>query len=349
MTAARRWELERRWVTVTVGGEPVRVKLGVLDGETVNAAPEHDDCLAVARRSGRPVKEVWAAALAALAQERVRVSARPARRARGRPRAAHRLRSAACSSRSRAASTPRWSRRSARARSARARCAVTAVSPALADGELDGAREVARAIGIAHETIATDELSDPDYRRNDRFRCFHCKTELYAPARPAGAPARLRRAALGRQRRRRRRLAAGAARRRRPRRDPPAARGRRRQGGGARAGRSGWACRAPRSRRARAWPRGSPTAWRSSARRCGASTAPSGPSGARLPRAARAPPRRARTARARRRRARRAARRPGRRAAVAAGDPRRRLRARRDRDAAASLRLARTRRPGGRR
>jgi uncharacterized protein len=57
--------------------------------------------------------------------------------------------------------------------------AVTAVSPALADGELDGAREVARAIGIAHETVITDELRREGYRRNDRDRCFHCKTELY--------------------------------------------------------------------------------------------------------------------------------------------------------------------------
>ncbi len=58
--------------------------------------------------------------------------------------------------------------------------AVTAVSAALATGELDGARAVAAAIGIAHETITTDELGRADYRRNDRFRCFHCKTELYA-------------------------------------------------------------------------------------------------------------------------------------------------------------------------
>ncbi|MGI8801926.1 MAG: ATP-dependent sacrificial sulfur transferase LarE [Solirubrobacteraceae bacterium] len=57
--------------------------------------------------------------------------------------------------------------------------AVTAVSPALATGELDGARGVAAAVGIAHETISTDELGSPDYRRNDRFRCFHCKRELY--------------------------------------------------------------------------------------------------------------------------------------------------------------------------
>jgi pyridinium-3,5-biscarboxylic acid mononucleotide sulfurtransferase len=57
--------------------------------------------------------------------------------------------------------------------------AVTAVSPALATGELDGARAVARAVGIAHETIDTDELAREGYRRNDRDRCYHCKTELY--------------------------------------------------------------------------------------------------------------------------------------------------------------------------
>jgi uncharacterized protein len=57
--------------------------------------------------------------------------------------------------------------------------AVTAVSPALATGELDGARDVARAIGIRHETIATAELARAGYRANDRDRCYHCKTELY--------------------------------------------------------------------------------------------------------------------------------------------------------------------------
>jgi uncharacterized protein len=38
---------------------------------------------------------------------------------------------------------------------------------------------VAAALGIAHRTITTDELARPEYRRNDRFRCYHCKTELY--------------------------------------------------------------------------------------------------------------------------------------------------------------------------
>jgi uncharacterized protein len=57
--------------------------------------------------------------------------------------------------------------------------AVTAVSPALATGELDGARAVARAVGIAHETVRTDELARAGYRRNGPDRCYHCKTELY--------------------------------------------------------------------------------------------------------------------------------------------------------------------------
>jgi uncharacterized protein len=57
--------------------------------------------------------------------------------------------------------------------------AVTAVSPSVAEGELEGARRVAAAIGIAHETIATDELAREGYRRNGPDRCYFCKTELY--------------------------------------------------------------------------------------------------------------------------------------------------------------------------
>src|SRR5262249_12615017 len=57
--------------------------------------------------------------------------------------------------------------------------AVTAVSPALASGELAGARAVAEVIGIRHETITTAELERAGYRANDRDRCYHCKSELY--------------------------------------------------------------------------------------------------------------------------------------------------------------------------
>lgn len=57
--------------------------------------------------------------------------------------------------------------------------AITAVSPSLASGELDGAKAVARAIGVAHEVIKTDELGRQPYVRNDLNRCYHCKSELY--------------------------------------------------------------------------------------------------------------------------------------------------------------------------
>jgi uncharacterized protein len=57
--------------------------------------------------------------------------------------------------------------------------AVTAVSPSVAQGELDGAKRVAQHIGIGHETIATDELARPGYRANGRDRCYFCKSELY--------------------------------------------------------------------------------------------------------------------------------------------------------------------------
>jgi pyridinium-3,5-biscarboxylic acid mononucleotide sulfurtransferase len=57
--------------------------------------------------------------------------------------------------------------------------AITAVSPALATGELAGARGVAAAIGIAHDTITTDEMHREGYRANGPDRCYHCKTELY--------------------------------------------------------------------------------------------------------------------------------------------------------------------------
>jgi pyridinium-3,5-biscarboxylic acid mononucleotide sulfurtransferase len=57
--------------------------------------------------------------------------------------------------------------------------AITAVSSALATGELDGARHVASVIGVAHEVINTDEVARAGYRENGPDRCYHCKSELY--------------------------------------------------------------------------------------------------------------------------------------------------------------------------
>ena len=50
--------LERELCTVEVDGQAVRVKLGLLDGEVVNAMPEWEDVAAAAAALGRPAKQV---------------------------------------------------------------------------------------------------------------------------------------------------------------------------------------------------------------------------------------------------------------------------------------------------
>jgi uncharacterized protein (TIGR00299 family) protein len=59
-----RYELAREERAVEVAGGSVRVKVGMLDGRVVNVAPEHDDCAALAKATGRAVKSIWAEALA---------------------------------------------------------------------------------------------------------------------------------------------------------------------------------------------------------------------------------------------------------------------------------------------
>jgi uncharacterized protein (TIGR00299 family) protein len=60
-----RLELDREHVAVETAYGTLRVKVGRLGGEVLGAHPEHDDCLAAARRHGVALKEVMAAALAA--------------------------------------------------------------------------------------------------------------------------------------------------------------------------------------------------------------------------------------------------------------------------------------------
>jgi uncharacterized protein len=56
--------------------------------------------------------------------------------------------------------------------------AVTADYRTLSHEELATARKVAREIGIAHRIVQYDELENPDFVKNDRMRCYHCRTEL---------------------------------------------------------------------------------------------------------------------------------------------------------------------------
>jgi uncharacterized protein len=56
---------------------------------------------------------------------------------------------------------------------------VTAVSPSLAQSELQEAIELARLMGARHRLLKTHEMDDPNYAANPINRCYFCKTELY--------------------------------------------------------------------------------------------------------------------------------------------------------------------------
>ncbi len=64
--------------------------------------------------------------------------------------------------------------------------AVLADSASLARRDLEQACEFALTNGIALQVIATEELDNPDYARNDADRCFHCKNELFVSMKALG-------------------------------------------------------------------------------------------------------------------------------------------------------------------
>jgi len=63
-----RLKLRRETVTVETLWGPVRMKLGFLGDERVNAAPEYEDCRQVSERAGVPLKDVYATVQAAYRQ-----------------------------------------------------------------------------------------------------------------------------------------------------------------------------------------------------------------------------------------------------------------------------------------
>jgi pyridinium-3,5-biscarboxylic acid mononucleotide sulfurtransferase len=75
--------------------------------------------------------------------------------------------------------------------------AVIADSPSLARRDLEQARAFAESIGMPLRIVATGELDDPNYARNDADRCFHCKTELFAVIKPLAAHLDFRHIAYG--------------------------------------------------------------------------------------------------------------------------------------------------------
>jgi uncharacterized protein len=57
--------------------------------------------------------------------------------------------------------------------------AITADSASIPTSHKRDAESFARECGFRHEYIETHEFENPEYVKNDRNRCFHCKDELF--------------------------------------------------------------------------------------------------------------------------------------------------------------------------
>jgi pyridinium-3,5-bisthiocarboxylic acid mononucleotide nickel chelatase len=64
--SAERRKLRREFVTVKTPFGEVTVKLGKMDGKTIQAAPEFESCRKLAEQAKIPLKEIYEAALKAL-------------------------------------------------------------------------------------------------------------------------------------------------------------------------------------------------------------------------------------------------------------------------------------------
>ncbi len=57
--------------------------------------------------------------------------------------------------------------------------AVIASSETYPEREIRAARSLARRLGVKHLLVRTEELKNPEFRRNTPLRCYHCKQELF--------------------------------------------------------------------------------------------------------------------------------------------------------------------------
>ncbi len=65
--------------------------------------------------------------------------------------------------------------------------AITADSASIPASHKRAAEEFAAECGFRHEYISTFEFDNPDYVKNDKNRCFHCKDELFVRLEAYGA------------------------------------------------------------------------------------------------------------------------------------------------------------------
>lgn len=62
ISSAERRCLDRTWETVPTSYGDIRIKVGMLNGETITVSPEYEDCKAAAQRHDIPLKKVYEAA-----------------------------------------------------------------------------------------------------------------------------------------------------------------------------------------------------------------------------------------------------------------------------------------------
>jgi uncharacterized protein len=65
--------------------------------------------------------------------------------------------------------------------------AAMGVSPAYPEEELASARAICVLLDVRLHEVATGQLEDADFLRNDGLRCFHCREDLYAVLGPLAA------------------------------------------------------------------------------------------------------------------------------------------------------------------
>lgn len=65
--------------------------------------------------------------------------------------------------------------------------AITADSASMPESHKRNAEALAGEAGFRHEYISTAEFDNPDYVKNDKDRCFHCKNELFTVMEAVGA------------------------------------------------------------------------------------------------------------------------------------------------------------------
>lgn len=57
--------------------------------------------------------------------------------------------------------------------------ALTATSASMPRSELAECQSLAKEIGITHVLLESHELENASYQKNDKYRCYFCKTEVY--------------------------------------------------------------------------------------------------------------------------------------------------------------------------